>query len=162
MNEREVKEIIKLLKTKDLDLRPALQQVFENKGILWATDGYVVFEICEVGDNLKNKCATLHDLRRWLVDHPKGTMFDDFRELEDQVPDIDILVHYGDYIDVQTSPKLDIKKLKQCCDFLYCTMFTIKVNSENPNLYQIIPINSKMNSLELAMDSKAYMMGLRG
>ena len=57
--------------------------------------------------------------------------------------------------------KLDIKKLKQCCDFLKTTQFAIKTSSKNKYLNQVIPINDSRTELERAMDSKAYIMGLK-
>ena len=47
LTQRQVKEVVKLLKSKDLNYRPAFQQVFESGGYMWATDGYVTFELFE-------------------------------------------------------------------------------------------------------------------
>lgn len=161
MNERQVKEIIKLLKSKELVTRPALQQVFESGCYLWATDGYVAFEIAKVTDNMKNTCTSLEDLLRYSVTHQKGQLYNGFKELEQSVPDMCKLLHCGDYNDITKSPKFDIKKLKQCCDFLNCTQFTVKVNSYNEHLYQVIPIDDKRSQFERSMGSKAYIMGLK-
>ena len=161
MTERQVKEIIKLLKSKELVTRPALQQVFESEGYLWATDGYVAFEIAEVNDVFKDACTSLDDLLKWSVSHQKGELYNGFKKLEQSVPDMCKLLHCGTYDTITKSPKFDIKKIKQCCDFLNCTQFTVKVNSYNEHLYQVIPIDDKMTPFERSMDSKAYIMGLK-
>lgn len=159
MNGRQVKEIIKLLKTKDLDGRPVLQQVFESGGFMWVTDGYVALELFECREQTLGKCAKLGTLQRWFATSSNKDIFDGWDELTDAMPEMCKIIH-GDWVE-PSSIKFDIKKLKQCCDFLNCTMFTIKVSSKNSNLYQVIPINSKMTTLELAMESKAYIMGLK-
>lgn len=159
MNGRQVKEVVKLLKVKDLEYRPTLQQVFESGGFMWATDGYVAFELFECQEPTLGKCASLTTLQRWIATSSNNDIFSDWEDLEDNMPDMCKLIH-GDWV-ASTSIKFDIKRLKQCCDFLKTTQFTIKTSSKNPNLNQVIPINDSRSTLERAIDSKAYIMGLK-
>ena len=159
LTQRQVKEVVKLLKEKDLDYRPALQQVFESGGFMWATDGYVAFELFECKETTLGKCARLNTLQRWLATSSSKDMFSDWENLEDSMPKMCEIIH-GDFVPL-VELKFDVKKLKQCCDFLKTTQFTIKTSSKNPNLNQVIPINDTRTTLERAMDSKAYIMGLK-
>lgn len=159
LTQRQVKEVVKLLKTRDLDGRPTLQQVFESGGFMWATDGYVALELFECREQTLGKCATLGTLQRWLATSCNKDMFDSWDELTDAMPEMCKIIH-GDWVE-PTSIKFDIKKLKQCCDFLKTTCFTIKTSSKNNNLNQVIPISDSRTVLERAMDSKAYIMGLK-
>ena len=159
LTQRQVKEVVKLLKTRDLDGRPALQQVFESGGFMWATDGYIALELFECREETLGKCATLGTLQRWLATSTNKDMFDSWDELTDAMPEMCKIIH-GDWEET-TSIKFDINKLKQCCDFLKTTQFTIKTSSKNHNLNQVIPINDSRTVLERAMDSKAYIMGLK-
>ena len=86
-------------------------------------------------------------------------MFSDWEDLEDGMPKMCEIIHgdFGPVVEI----KFDIKKLKQCCDFLNTTHFTIKTSSKNPNLNQVIPINDGRAVLERSMNSKAYVMGLK-
>jgi hypothetical protein len=160
MTHRYVKELIKILSSKDLDFRPALQQVFACNNKLYATDGYIAIEILE-SDNVAGKCMTLQQLKVWEATHPdKNDMVsaDDLQPLEDSMPDMEKLLS-GNF-EKPCRVALDIKKLKQCCDFLKCTQFEVKQNSNNENLYQIIPIGDGRSILEKAFDSKVYLMGV--
>lgn len=159
LTQRQVKEIVKLLKTKDLDGRPALQQVFESGGFMWATDGYVALELFECREQTLGKCATLGTLQRWLATSSNKDMFDGWESLTDAMPDMCKIIH-GDWVE-PTNIKFDIKKLKQCCDFLKTTQFTLKTSTKNSNLHMVIPVNDGLSVLERAMDSKAYIMGLK-
>lgn len=159
LTQRQVKEVVKLLKVKDLEYRPALQQVFESGGFMWATDGYVALELFECREQTLGKCATLSNLQRWLATSSNKDMFNDWNELTDVMPEMCKIIH-GEWIE-PTSIKFDIKKLKQCCDFLKTTQFAIKASSKNSNLYMVVPVNDGMSVLERAMDSKAYIMGLK-
>lgn len=159
LTQRQVKEVVKLLKSKDLSYRPLFQQVFESGGYMWATDGYVTFELFECNDSTIGKCAGLNTLQRWLATSSNKDMFSDWEDLYDDMPNICDIVH-GEFTP-SSGIKLDIKKLKQCCDFLKTTQFTIKTSSKNNYLHQVIPINDSRTVLEQAMDSKAYIMGLK-
>ena len=159
LTQRQVKEVVKLLKSKDLNYRPVFQQVFESGGYMWATDGYVAFELFECNDLTLGKCAGLNTLQRWLATSNNKDMFSDWEDLNDAMPDMCSIIH-GDFAP-SVVIKLDIKKLKQCCDFLKTTQFAIKTSSKNNYLNQVIPINDTRTVLERAMDSKAYIMGLK-
>lgn len=159
LTQRQVKEVVKLLKSKDLNYRPTFQQVFESGGYMWATDGYVTFELFECNESTIGKCAGLNTLKRWLATSNNKDMFGEWEDLSDAMPNIYDIVH-GEFIP-SAEIKLDIKKLKQCCDFLKTTQFTINTSSKNHHLHQVIPINDSRTFLEQAMDSKAYIMGLK-
>ena len=159
LTQRQVKEVVKLLKSKDLSYRPAFQQVFESGGYMWATDGYVAFELFECNASTLGKCAGLNNLQRWLATSSNKDMFSDWEDLNDDMPAMCSIIH-GEFV-LSVEIKLDIKKLKQCCDFLKTTQFKIKTSSKNPNLNQVIPINDSRTVLQRAMDSKAYIMGLK-
>ena len=159
LTQRQVKEVVKLLKSKDLNYRPAFQQVFESGGYMWATDGYVTFELFECNELTIGKCAGLNTLQRWLATSSNKDMFGDWEDLHDDMPAMCNIIH-GEFVP-SADIKLDIKKLKQCCDFLKTTQFAIKTSSKNKNLNQVIPINDSRSFLEQAMDSKAYIMGLK-
>lgn len=159
ITQRQVKEVVKLLKSKDLNFRPVFQQVFESGGYMWATDGYVTFELFKCNESTIGKCARLNTLQRWLATSSNKDMFSDWEDLSDDMPNICDIVH-GEFTP-SAEIKLDIKKLKQCCDFLKTTQFAIKTSSKNKNLNQVIPINDTRSFLEKAMDSKAYIMGLK-
>lgn len=159
LTQRQVKEVVKLLKVKDLEYRQALQQVFESGGFMWATDGYVAFELFECNETTLGKCAKLNTLQRWLATSTSKDMFSEWEDLEDSMPEMCKLIHgdFGEPIEV----RFDIKKLKQCCDFLKTTQFTIKTSTKNSSLNQVVPINDSRTILEKSMDSKAYIMGLK-
>ena len=159
LTQRQVKEVVKLLKSKDLNYRPAFQQVFESGGYMWATDGYVTFELFKCDASTLGKCAGLNTLQRWLATSNNKDLFSDWEDLSDAMPDMCNIVH-GEFIP-SVEIKLDIKKLKQCCDFLKTTQFTINTSSKNHHLHQVIPINDTRAFLEKSMDSKAYIMGLK-
>ena len=159
LTQRQVKEVVKLLKSKDLSYRPAFQQVFESGGYMWATDGYVTFELFKCDASTLGKCAGLNNLKRWLAISSNKDMFSDWEDLNNGMPDMCKIIH-GEFVP-SGEIKLDIKKLKQCCDFLKTTQFAINTSSKNNYLHQVIPINDTRPILEQAMDSKAYIMGLK-
>lgn len=159
LTQRQVKEVVKLLKSKDLSYRPVFQQVFESGGYMWATDGYVTFELFECNESTLGKCAELNTLQRWLATSSNKDMFSEWEDLSDAMPQMCNIIH-GEFTP-SVEIKLDIKKLKHCCEFLKTTQFAIKTSSKNHNLNQVIPINDSRSFLERAMDSKAYIMGLK-
>lgn len=162
MNRQQVKAIIKLLKSSELNTRPALKQVFEQGGHLWATDGYVAFDICEAKDELLNKRAKLLDLVAWYATHKKATDIagsDVFTNNDNQEPDMTALVK-GEFIPSKEIT-IDIDKLKLACDFLGCQSISLEVSSKNNYLYRVKPLNeNEMDILVKAMESKAYVMGI--
>lgn len=159
LTQRQVKEVVKFLKSKDLSYRPVFQQVFESGGYMWATDGYVTFELFECNESTLGKCARLNTLQRWLATSSNKDMFSEWEDLSDAMPQMCNIIH-GEYTQ-SVEIKLDIKKLKQCCDFLKTTQFTINTSSKNHHLHQVIPINDSRTELERSMDSKAYIIGLK-
>lgn len=159
LTQRQVKEVVKLLKSKDLNYRVRFQQVFESGGYMWATDGYVALELFKCDASTLGKCAGLNNLQRWLATSSNKDMFSDWEDLYDAMPNMCDLIH-GEFVPC-VEIKLDIKKLKQCCDFLKTTHFKIKTSSKNRNLNQVIPINDSRTELERAMNSKAYIMGVK-
>lgn len=159
LTQRQVKEIVKLLKVKDLDYRPSLQQCFESGGYMWASDGYVALELFECNEQTLGKCASLSTLQRWLATSSNKDTFSEWEKLTDGMPDMCNLIH-GEWVE-PSAIKFDIKKLKQCCDFLKTSQFTLKSSSKNTNLHLVEPINDNMSVLERSMDSKAYIMGLK-
>lgn len=159
LTQRQVKEVVKFLKSKDISYRPVFQQVFESGGYMWATDGYVTFELFKCDASTLGKCAVLSTMQRWLATSSNKDMFSEWEDLSDSMPHMCNIIH-GEFtpsVDI----KLDIKKLKQCCDFLKTTQFAIKTSSKNHNLNQVIPINDTRSDLERTMDSKAYIMSLK-
>ena len=159
LTQRQVKEVVKLLKSKDLNFRPVFQQVFESGSYMWVTDGYVTFELFKCDDYTMGKCAGLNTLKRWLATSNNKDTFSDWEDLYNDMPNICDIIH-GEFTQ-SAEIKLDIKQLKQCCDFLKTTHFAIKTSSKNNHLHQVIPINDSRTFLEQAMDSKAYIMGLK-
>lgn len=163
MTKQQVKAIIKLLKSKELDLRPVLQRVFEQGGSLWATDGYICYEIAEIQDELKGKSITLDELKAWNATHTKATDIlgnELFTEREDIMPDMKTITS-GNFKDAENI-KVDIDKLKLACELLGCKSISLEVNEKNGNLYRIKPLKEdEINILVRAMGSKAYVMGLK-
>ena len=93
LTQRQVKEVVKLLKSKDLSYRPVFQQVFESGGYMWATDGYVAFELFKCDESTIGKCAGLNTLQRWLATSSNKDMFSDWEDLSESMPDMRNLIH---------------------------------------------------------------------
>lgn len=163
MNKNQVKTIIKILKDKVTDGRPALQQVFEQGGYLWATNGYVAIEIGEAKDHLKGKRITLEALQAWNATHTKKTdqVGDDiFEDNPYQEPDMATLLHHT-YQEPTENPMFDVSLLKTACDYLGVHSVSLEQSEKNPNLYRIKPLDEyEMDILTRAMESKAYLMGM--
>ena len=159
LTQRQVKEVVKLIKSKDLRYRTVHQQVFESGGYMWATDGYIAFELFKCDETTLGKCAGLNTLQRWLATSGNKDMFSEWEDLYEVMPNMCDLIH-GEFIPC-VEIKLDIKKLKQCCDFLKTTHFKIKTSSKNNHIHQVIPINDSRTELERTMNGKAYIMGLK-
>lgn len=164
MKKNQVKAIIKLLNNKDLEGRPALRQVFEQGGKIWATDGYICYEIGEVNNltaDLTGKSISLDALKAWNATSKANDMLplDLFTANNDSVPDM-AKITTGNF-----SPASDIKvnidKLKLACDFLGCKSISLEVNENNDKLYRIKPlVDDEIDILVRAMDPKVYIMGL--
>lgn len=158
MKKAQVKAVVKLLGKKDLDTRPALQQVFERDGRLWATDGYVCFDICEVKDSVKGKRATVSDMKAWLANAKTLDIFDHFTDNEFDEPAMALLLDSefepcGDFC-------VNVDYLKLACDFLTCKSFSLERSKTNPNLYRVVPNEGEQDIMVKAMGSKAYVMGV--
>lgn len=158
MKKAQVKAVVKLLGKKDLDTRPALQQVFERDGHLWASDGYVCFDICEVKDRLLGKRAIIPDMKSWLANAKDSDIFDNFIENGHSEPEMKLL------FDCEFEPCGDfcvnIDNLKLACDFLTCKSFSLERSKTNRNLYRVVPNEGEQDIMVKAMESKAYVMGV--
>ena len=161
MTRNQVKVIINLLKSKDLEYRPAIQKIFVQDGYMWASDGYIALEIGEFSGDYTDKCCTLNHLKEWYATHSKKTDMlstDDFVKNEDNTPAMTQLLHVE--FEPATEIKLDIDKLKQCCDFLGIKKFSLEQATKNKHLYRIKPLDD-LDIIISAMGSKAYIMGLK-
>ena len=162
MNRQQVKAIIKLFKRTTLRNRPGLRKVFEQGGHLWATDGYVLFDICEVKDEMFGKQVDLDELLKWYAVHRKDTDCVPktiFTNNTDNVPNIASLIK-GEFV-----PKervlFRIDDLGLACEFLGIKSVSLAVNSINENLYLVKPVNdAEMPIMIRALESKAYVMGM--
>lgn len=158
MIKAQVKAVVKLLNKKDLDARPALQQVFERDGHLWATDGYVCFDICEVKDKVLGKRAIISDMKSWLANAKDSDIFDNFIENGHSEPEMKLL------FDCEFEPCSDfcvnVDNLKLACDFLTCKSFSLERSKTNPNLYRVVPNEGEQDFIVKDMGSKAYVMGV--
>ena len=161
MKRSQVKTIINLLKSNDLEFRPALQKMFVQDGYMWASDGYIALEIGEFGGDYADKCCTLNHLKEWYATHSKKTdmlSIDDFVKNKDSAPAMNQLLHVE--FEPATDIKLDIDKLKLCCDFLGIKKFSLEQATKNKHLYRIKPLES-LDIMVSAMGSKAYIIGLK-
>lgn len=163
MDKRQVKAIIKLLKSRAIVGRPPLQRLFEQGGYVWATDGYVAFEIGEAQPQLKGKCVPLTTLVAWNATHTHATDVlseDEWQDNDTNPPDMVKLLH-TDYDTLTEPPLLNVNFLKLACDFLGIESVSLERNSNNTNCYRIKPLNEyEMDILTRALESRAYVMGL--
>lgn len=159
MNKKQVKAVIKLLKSED-DTRPVLKQVFEQGGYIWATDGYVALEIGQAQDDIKGKCITLPTLVAWNATHTHATDMiseDEWQDNNFQEPDMASLLHKN-YDTLTEPPMVNIDNLKLACDFLCIKSFTLE---KHDNCYRVKPLNEDEQPIIIrAMESQAYVMGL--
>lgn len=159
MNKAQVKAIIKLLKSID-DTRPALKQVFEQGGYIWATNGYVALEVGEAQDDIKGKRITLPTLVAWNATHTHATDMiseDEWQDNEIPEPEMVSLLH-KDYETLTEPPMIDIDYLKLACDFLCIKTFTLE---KHGTCYRVKPLNEGEQPIVVrAMESRAYVMGL--
>ena len=152
-----------MLKTKDLDYRPALQKLLVSDGKMYATDGYVVFEICDVKEDMNGKCFTLDTLIKWNALNTKSTDMLDMslaEENKDSVPQIKNLI--GDDFEPCSNLRFNVYKLKLCTDFLGVKNIRLESSKNNKYLYKVIPIcEDEMDIITKALGSKAYIMGVK-
>lgn len=158
---KQISTIIKVLKDKYIGERPALRQVFEQGGFLWATNGYVALELGEVKEENKNKCMKLESLVGWYGTHKtsdKITLLDLAEDNECQEPDMCKLLH-NKYIPA-TNVKIDMQYLTLATSFLEVDKICFEESIHNKNLFRIKPLE-KMSIMNEAMEIKAYLMGLK-
>lgn len=160
-NKKQIKAIIDTLKDKSIDGRPPLQQVFEQGGYLWATNGYVAFELGEVKDELKGKRITLERLVGWYGTHKANdttTLTELLEDNEYGEPDMTTLLH-KEYTEAQ-SVRIDMENLNLATKFLGVSKITFEqANNNGATCYRIKPLESMQVASE-AMEIKAYVMGL--
>lgn len=161
-NKKQVNAIIKVLKDKSIEYRPALQRIFEKGGYLWATNGYVALELGEAKDEIKGKCITLERLVGWSGTH-KSKDTTNLTELlednEESEPDMTGLLH-KEYTKAE-DPKFDIEYMKLATDFLGVNVIALEQCSNNGSVcYRIKPLES-MHVANEAMGIKAYVMGIK-
>lgn len=159
-NKKQIQTIIKVLKFKGIEGRIALQQVFEQGGFLWATNGYIVLELGEVNDEMKNKRITLQALVGWSETHKaKDTtsLIELAEDNEFQEPDIVKLLHQG-----YGEPKrfeFHIDLLKLATDYLCVKNFTVIQGISNEHIFMVRPLE-KMSQINELMEISAYVMEL--
>lgn len=161
-NKKQINAIIKCLKDIAIDGRPPLQQVFEQGGYLWATNGYVALELGEVKDEFKGKCITLASLVGWSGTH-KGkdttTLTELLEDNEHPEPDMTSLLH-KEYTEA-TNPQFDMEYMKLATDFLGISRVALEqVPNNGSTCYRVKPLEDMHISNE-AMGIKAYVMGLK-
>lgn len=161
-NKKQINAIIKMLKDRSIDGRPALQRVFEQDGYLWATNGYVALELGEVKDELKGKCITLSSLVGWSGTHTSKdttTLVELAEDNKEGVPLMTSLLHreYGTAED----PRFDMDYMKIATDFLGVSQIALEQATNNSLVcYRVKPLES-MHVANEAMGIKAYVMGLK-
>lgn len=160
-NKKQVNAIIKVLKDTTIFGRPALQQVFERGGYLWATNGYVALELGEVKDDFKGKCIPLERLVGWSGTHKSKDTTSLTELLEDNdyaEPDMVGLLH-KDYTQA-TNPQFDMTYMKLATDFLGVGKIGLEQTpTSSATRYRVKPLED-MHVANEAMGIKAYVMGL--
>ena len=160
-NKKQVNAIIKVLKDDAIDGRPALQQIFEEGGYLWATNGYVALELGEVKDELKGKRITLSALVGWSGTHKANdttTLTELVEDNEYTEPDMAGLLH-KDYTQA-TNPQFDMEYMKLATDFLGVGKIGLEQTpTSSATCYRVKPLED-MHIANEAMGIKAYVMGL--
>lgn len=161
-NKKQINAIIKMLKDSSIDGRPALQQVFEQGGYLWATNGYVALELGEVKDELKGKCITLSSLVGWSGTHKSKnttTLTELAEDNEYGEPDMVSLLH-KEYTK-SDDPRFNIDYMKIATDFLGVSQIALEQAPNNGSTcYRVKPLE-RMHVANEAMEIKAYVMGLK-
>ena len=160
-NKKQINAIIKMLKDSSIDGRPPLQQIFEQGGYLWATNGYVALELGEVKDELKGKRITLERLVGWSGTHKsKDTtaLTELVEDNEYSEPDMCGLLH-KEYTKAD-NPQFDMEYMKIATDFLGVSKIALEQADNNgSHCYRVKPLEDMHISNE-AMGIKAYVMGI--
>lgn len=161
-NKKQINAIIKMLKDSSIDGRPALQQVFEQGGYMWATNGYVALELGEAKDELKGKCITLSSLVGWSGTHKSKdttTLVELVEDNEFPEPDMVSLLH-KEYTKAD-DPRFNIDYMKIATDFLGVSWIALEQADNNGGVcYRVKPLES-MHVANEAMGIKAYVMGIK-
>ena len=161
-NKKQINAIIKMLKDSSIDGRPALQQVFEQGGYLWATNGYVALELGEVKEELKGKRITLASLVGWSGTH-KGKDTTNLTELveDNEFPEPDMVSLLHKEYTKADDPKFDMECMKIATDFLGISKIALEQTPNNGSVcYRVKPLE-KLHVVNEAMEIKAYVMGLK-
>lgn len=160
-NKKQINAIIKVLKDPAIDGRPALQQVFEQGGYIWATNGYIALELGEVKETFKNKCVPLLKLVGWSGTHTSKdttTLTELVEDNELSEPDMAKLLH-KDYAKSE-DPRFDARLLNIATDFLGVNLVSLEQAENNGSMcYRVKPLED-MHIMNEAMEIKAYIMGL--
>lgn len=158
---KQIKAIIDTLKDKAIEYRPALRQIFEQDGYLWATNGFIALELGEVKDELKGKRITLERLIGWYGTHKNSDNTNLIELMEDNpesTPEMTKLLH-KEY-EPATSVNIDIDYLNIAAKFLGVHRIGFEAADNNgSNCYRIKPLE-EMHVAHEAMEIKAYVMGL--
>lgn len=161
-NKKQIKAIIDTLKDTAIDGRPALQQVFEQGGYLWATNGYIALELGQVKDELKGKCIKLDALVGWYGTHKTKDTTTLTELMVDNTmgePDMCKLLHI-EYKEAN-NPMFDMYLMNLATKFLGVSMIALEEaeNSVGSKCYRVKPLED-MHVAHKAMEIKAYVMGL--
>ncbi len=161
-NKKQINAIIKVLKDPAIDGRSALQQVFEQGGYIWATNGYIALELGEVNETLKNKCVPLLKLVGWSGTHTSKdtTMLTELMEDNELgEPEMTRILH-KDYTKSE-DPRFDARLLSIATDFLGVNLVSLEQAENNGSMcYRVKPLED-MHIMNEAMEIKAYIMGLK-
>lgn len=161
-NKKQIKAIIDTLKCPAIEGRPALQQVFEQGGYAWATNGYIALELGEVKDEFKGKCIKLATLVGWYGTHKANdttTLTELLTENTLGEPEMSKLLH-NEYVEA-TNPMFDMGMMTLATKFLGVSRIALEEaeNSVGSKCYRVKPLEDMHISNE-AMGIKAYVMGL--
>ena len=162
MKVKQAKIIIKIISNKALGPREALTQIFEENGSLWATNGFMAIKICDkVDDSLKNKRATIDDLKAYCAIHKNDEVvgFEVFTENRHAEPAMHQLVQ-GNFVPAENI-KISYDFIKLGCDYLGIKNFTLEYKEDNHNLYRLKPVQEgDVDILTRAEGAEVYIMGL--
>lgn len=161
-NKKQIKAIINTLKDRAIEGRPALQQVFEQGGYLWATNGYIALELGQVKDELKGKCIKLDALVGWYGTHKTKDTTTLTELMVDNTmgePDMCKLLHI-DYVEAH-NPMFDMDMMNLATKFLGVSRIALEEaeNSVGSKCYKVKSLEH-MHVAHEAMEIKAYVMGL--
>lgn len=161
-NKKQIKAIIDTLKDPAIENRPSLQQIFEQGGYLWATNGYIALELGEVKDEFKGKRITLERLVGWYGTHKANdtTTLTELMENNDcQEPEMCKLLHIN-FVEAH-NPMFDMNMMNLATKFLGVSMIALEEaeNSVGSKCYRVKPLED-MHVAHEAMEIKAYVMGL--